>query len=114
MASSEIKEKAPFLNMDDIIGGTFHGKDGYASPADYVMGYHKKSKEAGVSYHLGCTVTGFDGKRVETSEGTIEAEKIICTAGAWMGKIGTMLDLSIPVEPIRRQCFVTDPIQEGL
>ena len=114
LTPDEIAKMAPYIKMDNIIGGTFHDRDGYAPPADYVMGYHKKSKAAGVDYHLGCTITGFDGNRVETTQGTFEAETVVCTAGAWMGNIGTMLDLSIPVEPIRRQCFVTGPIRNGL
>ena len=114
LTPDEIAKMAPYIRTEDIIGGTFHDRDGYAPPADYVMGYHKKSKAGGVDYHLGCTITGFDGNRVETTQGTFEAETVVCTAGAWMGKIGAMLDLSIPVEPIRRQCFVTGPIPNGL
>ncbi len=114
LSPSEIAAMAPYLKTEDLLGGTFHARDGYAPPADYVMGYHKKSKEAGVDYHLGCEVTGFNGNTIETSQGTFQAEAIICTAGAWMEKIGSMLDLSIPIEPVRRQCFVTEPITEGL
>lgn len=114
LSPDEIAKIAPYVKKDDLVGGTFHARDGYAPPADYVMGYHRKSKEAGVDYHLGCDVTGFDGKTIRTSGGTFHADQVICTAGAWMGKIGSMLDLSIPIEPVRRQCFVTEPITGGL
>src|ERR1043166_2811349 len=48
-----VAKKAPFVRSEDILGGAFHGKDGYAPPADYVMGYHKKAKELGVTFLFG-------------------------------------------------------------
>ncbi len=106
---------APYVRIDDVVGGTFHQKDGYAPPADYVMGYHKRSKELGVRYLLATSVTGVvtrGGAAVglKTSAGEISAEKIVCAAGAYSGKIGEMIGVEIPVVPVRRQCFVTKPI----
>jgi sarcosine oxidase subunit beta len=112
-----VGRKAPYVRLDDVVGGTFHQKDGYAPPADYVMGYHKKSKEMGVRYLLATSVTGVtanDGAvaGLKTSAGEIRARKVVCAAGAYSGKIGEMVGIEIPVVPVRRQCFVTEPIRE--
>src|SRR5258706_158407 len=56
-----VAAKAPYVRSDDVLGGVFHGRDGYASPADYVMGYEKKAKELGVSFFYGEEVTGREG-----------------------------------------------------
>jgi len=48
-----VVKRAPYVKSDDLLGGVFHAKDGYAPPADYVMGYHKKAKELGVTFLFG-------------------------------------------------------------
>jgi sarcosine oxidase subunit beta len=115
----EIERLAPYLKSDDLVGGTFHQKDGYAPPADYVMGYHKASKALGVKYLLESPVTGITVKdrritALRTTTGDVRAERVVFAAGAWSKKLGEMIGLAIPVEPVRRQCLVTHPIREGM
>jgi sarcosine oxidase subunit beta len=112
-----VKAKAPYLRFDDVVGGTFHQRDGYAPPADYVMGYHKASKELGVKYLLETEVTGVAvsngaASGLRTNRGEIRARRIVCAAGAFSGTIGKMMGVDIPVEPVRRQCFVTEKISD--
>lgn len=110
----EIAKLAPYVRLDDLVGGTFHGRDGYAPPADFVQGYHKRAKELGARFFFGCEVKGFRGTTVLTNQGEFAASKVVCAAGAWSGKIGEMLGVAIPIVPVRRQCFVTEPIRDGL
>jgi sarcosine oxidase, subunit beta len=104
--------KAPYVRSDDLLGGVFHSRDGYASPADYVMGYHKKAKELGVTFLFGEEVTGREGRTVRTRSGSIAADHVVIAAGAYSGKLGERLGFEIPVKPVRRQCFVTEPMPE--
>ncbi len=115
LTRAEVAAKAPYVRLDDVAGGTFHQKDGYAPPADYVMGYHKASKALGVRYLLETEVTGVtvrDGaaRGLLTSRGAIAAEHVVCAAGAWSGQVGKMAGLDVPIQPVRRQCFVTSPL----
>lgn len=114
LTRDEVGAHAPYVRLDDVLGGTFHGKDGYAPPADYVMGYHKASKERGVRYLFGADVTAIDGSTLKTSQGAVRARRIVCAAGAFSGLFGKMIGVDVPVQPVRRQCFVTKPIREGL
>jgi sarcosine oxidase subunit beta len=107
-----VARKAPYVRSDDLLGGVFHGRDGYASPADYVMGYHKKAKELGASFFFGEEVTGRDGRTVRTLSGSFGADDVVIAAGAYSGKLGERLGFEIPVSPVRRQCFVTEPMAE--
>ena len=113
----EVARHAPYVRLDDVVGGTFHQKDGYAPPADYVMGYHKAGKDLGVKFLLQTEVTGVlkESGRVaglDTSQGRISARRIVCAAGAFSGKVGEMIGIEIPVQPVRRQCFVTEKIDD--
>jgi sarcosine oxidase subunit beta len=107
-----VARKAPYVETGDVEGGVFHARDGYASPADYVMGYHKKAKELGVSFLFGREVTGRRGRTLLTSAGEVEGDRIVLAAGAWTGRLGELLGFEIPIRPVRRQCFTTEPFPE--
>ena len=115
----EIERLAPYVRSDDLVGGTFHAKDGYAPPADFVMGYFKESKRMGVKYFTDSPVTGAAVKdrrvvALRTPSGELRAERVVIAAGDWSKAIGAMIGVEIPIEPVRRQCLVTHPIREGM
>ncbi len=105
-----IARKAPYLRTDDLAGGVFHARDGYASPADYVMGYQRKARELGVSFYFDQEVLGREGRTVKTRTSSYSGEHVVIAAGAWSGKLGERLGFDLPVQPVRRQCFVTEPL----
>lgn len=107
-----VAAKAPYVRTDDVLGGVFHGKDGYASPADFLAGYHKRARELGVSFLFQEEVTGHAGRALRTRNRTVSADRVVIAAGAYSGKVGEFLGLRIPVQPVRRQCFVTEPLPE--
>ena len=112
-----VQARAPYVRLDDVVGGTFHQRDGYAPPADYVMGYHKASKDLGVKYLLetevnGVLMAGGAVTGLRTNKGEIRAKRVVCAAGAYSGTIGKMMGVDIPVQPVRRQCFVTEKIAD--
>lgn len=107
-----VAKKAPYVKSDDVLGGVFHARDGYAPPADYVMGYEKKARELGVQFFFDQEVTGREGRTVRTKSGGFSGENVIIAAGAYSGKLGQTLGFDIPVQPVRRQCFVTEPMTE--
>jgi sarcosine oxidase subunit beta len=107
-----VERKAPYVRSDDLLGGVFHARDGYASPADYVLGYQKRAKELGASFFFGEEVTGREGRTLRTQTGSFAAENVVIAAGAYSGKLGERFGIEIPVKPVRRQCFVTEPMPE--
>jgi sarcosine oxidase, subunit beta len=50
------------------------------------------------------------GYTVRTSNGHVEAGAVVIAAGAWCGRIGAMLDLDIPIVPVRGQMWSTAPV----
>lgn len=58
-----------------------------------------------------CEITGFSrqGERicgVETAEGSIRADQVVLTAGAWSGDLLRPLGLALPVEPVKGQMIL--------
>jgi sarcosine oxidase subunit beta len=49
------------------------------------------------------------GYTVRTSAGELVAGALVIAAGAWCGPVGAMLDLDIPIVPVRGQMWATAP-----
>ncbi len=45
-----------------------------------------------------------------TTLGRIDTRTVICAAGAWSRAIGAMAGVDLPVQPLRRQIAVTEPV----
>lgn len=109
-----IKQRWPYLNVEDLIGGTFGPKDGYADPYLAATGLANRARRLGVRIDEKREVTGIRisaGKvtGVETSRGPISVPVVVNTAGPWAGEIARMVGLDLPVKPYRRQVFATRP-----
>ncbi len=113
----EIRRRLPLMRFEDALGGTFYPKDGLVDPNGVVQGYLKAAQRLGVKAYSGRPVIGINSKGgriqgVETPAGSLACETIINAAGPWAGEIGRMVDVSIPISPIRRQWLTTTPLPE--
>lgn len=112
-----IRQRLPEMNLDDVIAGTFNPDDGLADPNGVVMGYIKRGGSLGVQALTGVEVIGIEThaagvQSVNTSSGDIATSTVVNCAGPWAGLIGAMVDIEIPITPIRRQMLVTTPLPE--
>jgi sarcosine oxidase subunit beta len=113
----EVRARLPLMNFDDAIAGTFHQKDGLVDPNSVVTGYIRAAQKLGVKTLsqvevTGIRVAGDQVQAVETTQGVIQTRHVLNAAGPWSGLIGRMAGVHIPVIPIRRQMFTTDPLKE--
>jgi len=113
----EIRYRLPTMKFEDAIAGTFHQKDGLVDPNSVVMGYINAAQKMGVKAInnvevIGIHVSGDKVKAVETTQGLVRTRMILNAAGPWSGQIGELAEVRIPVIPIRRQMFTTNPLKE--
>lgn len=108
----EIKQLLPFLNVDDLLGGLYGPSDGVVDGSQLVTAFATEAEKRGVIILGKTLVLGIkyaSGRyRVTTSEGEIPCDYVVNAAGAWSSKIGKMLDIHIPVKPVRRQIVTLD------
>jgi sarcosine oxidase subunit beta len=110
-----LKDQWSFLNVDDLLGGAYTPRDGYAGPYEVLQGFAKGARRHGVMVKEGVEVAGIrhEAGRVAgivTSRGeTVAAPMVVNAAGPRAARLGDMLGLEIPVRPLRRQVFFTDP-----
>jgi sarcosine oxidase, subunit beta len=112
---AEIRDLAPIVRGDDILGGTFCPSDGIASPHAVTSAYASAAKRLGAKIMEGVEITGIDvhaGRvsAVRTSAGEIITPAVFNCAGAWSGEVGKMAGVSVPIEPYPRNIFVTEPM----
>jgi len=114
---AQIAGKAPLINLEGVLAGTFHAGDGLADPSGVVQGYISGAGRLGVKLLTDVEVTGIrvEGGRVRTvvtSRGEVATPVVVNAAGPWAGEVGRKAGVEIPIVPVRRQIVVTGPLPQ--
>ncbi len=115
LSPADVKKIWPLMQVDDLVGATFLPSDGQANPSDITRSLAKGAVIAGARLIEGVRVTGFqiDGKRikaVETAGGLILCDKVVNCAGQWARQVGAMAGVVVPLQPVKHQYVITEPI----
>lgn len=110
---------APAVNPEAIIAAAYHPRDGYCSPESVTYGYASGARRHGATIRTGVAVTGIavtsgEVTAIVTDHGTVEAGAVVCAAGAWSAEVASMAEVDLPVQPLRRQILVSEPVPESL
>jgi sarcosine oxidase subunit beta len=113
----EVRARLPLMQFEDAIAGTFNPKDGLVDPNSVVAGYIRAAQKLGVNALTHAEVTGIrirgeEIEAVDTTQGVIQTRRVLNAAGPWAALIGEMAGVQIPIVPIRRQMFTTNPLKE--
>ena len=113
--AAEAGRLSPLVSLDGVLAAAWSPGDGHCTPESVVLGYAAGARRAGARLVTGCAVTGIevvDGevRSVETEHGRIATDTVVCAAGAWSRAVGAMAGVDLPVEPLRRQILVTEPL----
>lgn len=116
LTASEAVETVGALASDGHRGGSYRAADGHIDPPRNVRAYSLAMHAAGVELRERTAFTGLrvssDGARVtgvETSDGVIEAERVILTGGPSLRAIGALAGLRIPAGAARHTVAVLEP-----
>jgi sarcosine oxidase subunit beta len=117
MTADDIHRRLPTMRFDDALGGSYHEKDGLADPNSVVQGYAAAARRLGVRFVTECQAVALEVTHgrihsVETNQGRIACRHAVNACGPWMGLVGRMAGIEIPVEPVRRQMATTTPLPE--
>lgn len=115
LTAAEAARLSPGAVVDDVIGATFHGRDGFCSPENVVHGYAWAARQRGATIKVGTAVTGIETSGgevigVHTADGVVRTSTVICAAGAWSAQIGHWAGQPLPIQPLRRQILVSEPL----
>ncbi len=112
---SAIHELFPEIRVDDVLFATFCPKDGYLDPTAMLNGYVGRARALGVRFREGEPLTAIDRQSgritgVRTPKGAIATETVVNAAGPWAAQVAALAGVELPITPLRRQVFVTDPV----
>ena len=114
---AQIAEVVPLINLEGVLAGTFHARDGLADPNSVVQGYVSGARRLGAKLLTDVEVTDIrvEGGRVRgvvTNRGEVATSVVVNAAGPWAGVVGEMAGVDLPIVPVRRQIVVTGPMPE--
>ncbi len=105
----------PLLSESELLAAVWSPESGFARPRSVVNVLAEAASALGVRIRtrtsvlaIECTTSG--EALVGTDSGdTFLAPTLICTAGAWSSGLGAMVDVDLPITPVRRQIAFTPP-----
>ncbi len=102
-----IAEICPILNVSDIVGGSFGGRDGFINPLAVMNGFTEKALENGAEIELNTQVLAIETeggkvKSILTNKGEIGCEKVVLCSGAWAREPAQTAGIDLPVTPQKR------------
>jgi sarcosine oxidase subunit beta len=115
LTAAGVHALVPELRVDDVNGATFCPTDGLCNPHEITQAYVAKAREAGARFRFSEPALGLVREAgrvtgVRTASGEIAAPMVINAMGAHAAELGAWAGVGIPVQPIRRHCFTTEPL----
>jgi sarcosine oxidase subunit beta len=112
-----IRRLAPEIELSGIRAASWCPRDGLVDPHGLLQGYVSNARRLGVTLRTGAAVTAIDDTagrwRVTAADGaTYTTPNVVIAAGAWSASIGALCGVDLPIQPIRRQIAVTEPMPE--
>ena len=103
-----LKEIAPYLNTEDIRMAVYEPNSGFADGSMACSAFAARTRDLGGIVKQGVEVTGIRVENgrvmgVYTSEGQIDADTVINTAGPWGPALARSVGVNVPAEPSRHQ-----------
>jgi sarcosine oxidase, subunit beta len=122
LTPQEIKRLAPPINLTSrypIVGGFVQRRAGISRHDAVVWGFARGASALGVDIVQNCAVTGFEisGNRVRgvnTSQGTISADKIVMNVAGYSSPLAKLAGFKLPITTMALQAMVTEPIKPVL
>jgi methylglutamate dehydrogenase subunit A len=115
-----VRRMLPIIDFENgrfpVLGGLLQRRGGTARHDAVVWGYARAASDLGVDIIQNCEVTGFcrEGERivgVETSRGTIRADKVGVAVAGSTSRVARMAGLRLPIESHVLQAFVSEGIK---
>jgi heterotetrameric sarcosine oxidase gamma subunit len=117
ISTDEIKARVPHYNMDSVKGGVFLPKDGQVNPIDVTQALAAGARSRGAKIFENTKVTRIlvekgNAVGVETTDGTIFADKVVIASGMWSRELGRSIGVNIPLHACEHFYIVSEPIAE--
>ena len=104
----DIRQESPYF-ADDIPGGLESETDSLINPYLFCYSLIDKATQYGLKVVTNAEVTNINKQedfKIETTNGTFTAKKVVNAAGVWAPFIGEMVGIDIPIKPRKGHILV--------
>jgi len=113
--AADVRRRVPWVAGEALAGGTFGARDGFIDPGRLCGFFASAAAHDGVAFRYGQEVVGAEEREggfvLRTADGNAYAAPVVVNAaGAWSARLGRILGVDVPVEPVRRHLFLTGPV----
>ncbi|XP_033102420.1 pyruvate dehydrogenase phosphatase regulatory subunit, mitochondrial-like isoform X2 [Anneissia japonica] len=116
---SEIASLAPYIKVDDLVGGVYHPRDGRTNISDTAAALASAAKKRGVKIIEGVEVEKVLTKNhrvtgVETNNGIVNCEYFVNAAGQWSRDVGlkSSPQVRVPLHSAEHYYIITKAVKE--
>ena len=121
ISPAEVKDRYPYLNVDDVAGAVWLPKDGQGDPANITHALARGARKDGVKIFENTKVSAIhtadgritgvtaekDGETVR-----IDCEHVVNCAGMWGRDVGQMVGAAVPLQACEHFYIVTEGIPD--
>lgn len=117
ISAEEITNRYPQLRSDDILGGSFCPTDGFVDPYSVMNGFMASAVDKGATLWKKTEVTAIHKDQngisaVSTTRGEVSTRTVVNAAGAWAAPVARMVEIDLPVHPLRRMLVPSEPFDD--
>ena len=116
LTTAELKDRYPFVELDDLNGALWDPHDGDIDPAQLTQALAKGARDQGACIRRFTRVTAIaraaGGWRITTVQGDILAEAVVNAAGYRAGEIMALLGERLPTVTLAHHYLVTEDVPE--
>jgi len=110
----EIKELVPFINEELLVGGFYTPGAGVVDSLRAATIMRERAVQAGMTVSANTEVVGLDVehgqiRRVRTTRGDIETDRVVIACGCWSPRLARMAGANIPLTPAVHQMLDIGP-----
>ena len=117
LSPAEIKERHPFLETHEIIGGLWDPSDGDIDPSQVTQALAKGARDGGAKIYRFNPVQAISRTaggewRVHTKEGDITCEIVVNAGGYRANEVAALVGVQHPIISMEHQYLVTETVAE--
>ncbi|RWM79807.1 FAD-dependent oxidoreductase [Mesorhizobium sp.] len=117
ISAAEAQRRVPLLDVSDVLGAAWIASDGMTNAIDTARAFAVGARQGGATILERTPVTRILVEKgrflgVETSQGTVRAERAVICTGLWTRNIAAELNWSVPLQAAEHFYVVTEAIRD--
>jgi glycine/D-amino acid oxidase-like deaminating enzyme len=101
----QVQSQFPYLNLDGVSAGIYSPSDRQVHPVLLTHALIEGAKQRGVSFQFDTTVMGMNDQTVHTSQGNIESDYLVISAGIGSTQLTSSFSNPVDIRPVLGQAI---------